>query len=281
MKTKYIYSKIVKLIFVTTLLFTCNNEDVHEAVSNDKSNIVLESNYKLLNFSPNVYHDYFRETENSVIFSSLKFGENGTYNAVNHFKINNEENVKVRLNGQLLDYNLNHRSNNNTLNYYGTTVSLAIENQNPEFQARNEENATVEVYVPELIEITNPKRRTGTENSPLVDANNFVIEWNADFNNDEGLVVLAEYFGTSAVPENNTNKHILNTDYIELDNGYFKLNPNIFDGMPNLAHVQIIILRGNVVIEEIEGELYKYVFESHHRLPIILVKDVSAIKVIN
>lgn len=62
---------------------------------------------------------------------------------------------------------------------------------------------------------------------------------------------------------------------------YFKLNPSTFEGMPNLAFVQIILLRGNIVIEEIEGELYKFIFESHHRLPIILVKDATQIGVNN
>jgi hypothetical protein len=51
--------------------------------------------------------------------------------------------------------------------------------------------------------------------------------------------------------------------------------------MPNLAFVQIILLRGNIVIEEIEGELYKFIFESHHRLPIILVKDATQIGINN
>lgn len=275
------YTKIILLILLAFNSVSCNNEDINDIVKNNKSDVTFESSYKLLNITPNIYHNYFDKVDNSVIFSSLKFGEKGEHNVVNHFEIKNENEIKIRLNGQLLDYNQNHRSNNAVQNFYGTKVRFSVENQNPDFQARNDENTVGEIYVPEVIEITNPIRRVGTENSPLLDANNFVIEWNADSDNQEGLVVLAEYFGTSAVPENNTNEHILNTDYIELDNGYFKLNPSIFDGMPNLAHVQIILLRGNVLIEEIEGELYKYVFESHQRLPIILVKDASAIQVIN
>ncbi|MEZ4795693.1 MAG: hypothetical protein R2785_00870 [Flavobacteriaceae bacterium] len=45
--------------------------------------------------------------------------------------------------------------------------------------------------------------------------------------------------------------------------------------------MHIVLLRGNVVIEEIEGELYKFYAESHMRLPITLVKDINTVKKID
>jgi len=44
-----------------------------------------------------------------------------------------------------------------------------------------------------------------------------------------------------------------------------------------MAIVHIILLRGNVALKDIEGESYKFFAESHMRLPIILIKDVSTI----
>lgn len=277
----YNYSKTALLLIFIVLVQSCNTEDNYQTDKNIENEITLKSNYKALNFTPNIYHDFFKATENGMEISALKFGEDGLYSAVNNYSIDNPSATKIRLNGQILDYSQHNINNDTSLDYYGKTLNLSIENQNPNYQARSTEDSNIEVYIPELIEITNPKKRVGTENSPLVDANNFVVEWNADPNNEEGLVVLAEYLGTCAVPGNNSNEYILNADYIELDNGYFKLNPSIFEGMPNLAFVQIILLRGNIVIEEIEGELYKFIFESHHRLPIILVKDATQIGVNN
>jgi len=133
------------------------------------------------------------------------------------------------------------------------------------------------MYVPNIVSITNPAVKTEQEQYPLCDSKNFVLEWNADPLNKEGLVVIAEYFGFNAIPSDAQQTHILNTDYITLDNGKATLNPDLFNGMPNMAIVHIILLRGNVAIKDIEGESYKFFAESHMRLPIILIKDVSTI----
>jgi hypothetical protein len=137
------------------------------------------------------------------------------------------------------------------------------------------------MYVPELVEITNPQVSNIEERYPLCDFSNFLLEWNADTNNEEGLVVVAEYFGINAVAENSENIHILNSDFIETDDGQELLNQELFKDIPNLAVVHIVLLRGNVAIEEIEGELYKFYAESHMRLPITLVRDVNTVKKID
>ena len=64
---------------------------------------------------------------------------------------------------------------------------------------------------------------------------------------------------------------------IENDNGRVILNTSLFYNIPNLAMVDLILLRGNVKIEEIDGETYKFYAETHQRMPIILVKDLSSV----
>ena len=113
---------------------------------------------------------------------------------------------------------------------------------------------------------------------PVCYSEGFVLEWNADSLNEEGLVIIVEYFGENVIPSNNTNEHLQNIDMIEEDNGKIVLKSSIFNNIPNLALVDLILLRGNVKIEEIDGESYKFYAESHQRLPIILVKDLSTIK---
>ncbi len=106
----------------------------------------------------------------------------------------------------------------------------------------------------------------------------FLLEWNADPNNKEGLVIIAEYFGNNAIPTNDNNDHIFNTDIIKEDNGQAILNNDLFKNIPDLGIVHLILLRGNVKIEEIEGQLYKFFGESHVRMPIILVKNLNSIE---
>jgi len=112
---------------------------------------------------------------------------------------------------------------------------------------------------------------------PLCYCEGFVLEWNADPNNEEGLVIIAEYFGENVIPENSDDSHLQNVDMIENDNGKVVLNASIFNNIPNLAMVDLILLRGNVKIEEIDGETFKFYAETHQRMPIILVKDLSSV----
>ncbi len=41
--------------------------------------------------------------------------------------------------------------------------------------------------------------------------------------------------------------------------------------------MNLILLRGNVKIEDIDGKTHKFYAETHMRLPIILVKDLSTV----
>ena len=52
---------------------------------------------------------------------------------------------------------------------------------------------------------------------------------------------------------------------------------NLFKDIPNLSFVNLILLRGNVTIEEIEGQDYKFFVESHQRLPFVLVRDLNTV----
>jgi hypothetical protein len=70
---------------------------------------------------------------------------------------------------------------------------------------------------------------------------------------------------------------VVNTDFIEADNGRIVLDKDLFKGIPNLSMVDIILLRGNVSIEEIDKKTYKFYAETHVRLPIVLVKDLTTI----
>lgn len=275
MKTKFIQ---LGFVLLTIVLVSCESKnDTPEVMK--ISETAIESSYDLLDIKPNVYHDYFKESDNTMGYSSLKPNPLAEASLVQYSSLSPlaKQNGKISINGKEKGMALSQKlSANESNSIFGKTVTFRINAPNTKTgKLANAEE--VVMYVPNIVSITNPEVKTVQEQYPLCDSKNFVLEWNADPLNKEGLVVIAEYFGFNAIPSDAQQTHILNTDYITLDNGKATLNPDLFNGMPNMAIVHIILLRGNVALKDIEGESYKFFAESHMRLPIILIKDVSTI----
>lgn len=278
-KTNYRLHYIV--LMIVGLLLSCNNEERLETTIIQEPSIDLKSSYNLLDITPNVYHDYFKQTEHSVGFSSLKASSLSEHSVVERINIKDEKKkARLSINNKDIDNFVMSRiiSKSNSSDIYGKTVRFKIgKKSNSEKNTDTSSETEVEMYVPELVEITNPKIESEDDLFPICYYEDFVLEWNADPDNEEGLVVIAEYFGNNAIPQNSTNEHILNTDVIDVDDGHIVLNNDLFRDIPNLSIVHLVLLRGNVTIQEIEGELYKFFAESHVRLPVILVKDLNTI----
>jgi hypothetical protein len=95
--------------------------------------------------------------------------------------------------------------------------------------------------------------------------------------NEEGLMVSVMYDGRNVIPENNENRTVKNIDYIKEDNGKFILNNSIFDDIPNHALLDLMLLRGNVQIEEYDEETYKIFAESHQTISLVLIRDMNTV----
>lgn len=270
-------------LMLITFFFSCNTNEISlEESAIQESTIELKSKYKLLDFTPNIYHDYFKQTTYSVGFSSLKSNPLSEHSIVQRISSKEDEkSPSVLINDKKIISlsKANKISKIDSQNIYGKTVRFIVNRGNNSAKSSNtsSEESEIEMYVPDLLEITNPKIISEKDLFPICYYKDFVLEWNADPNNKEGLVVIAEYFGNNAIPKNDTGEHILNTDIIDTDDGHAVLNNALFKDMPNLSIVHLVLLRGNVVIEEITGESYKFFAESHVRLPIVLLKDVTTI----
>lgn len=277
MKTKFIQLGIALL---TIVIVSCESKNDTPAEVMKISETAIESSYDLLDLKPNTYHDYFKESDNTMGYSSLKPNPLEEASLVQYSSLSPlaKQRSGISINGFKVKGMATSQklSANESNNIFGKTVTFRINAANTKTgKLANAEE--VVMYVPSIISITNPAVKTEQEQYPLCDSKNFVLEWNADPLNKEGLVVIAEYFGFNAIPIDAQNTHVLNTDYIELDNGKATLDAALFNGIPNLAIVHIILLRGNVALKDIEGESYKFFAESHMRLPIILIKDVTSI----
>lgn len=274
MKKNKIY--LIALTFLT-LFISCNQESdktsQNNIIKNDK---ILEKEFNLVNYQKTVYENYFVNATNNIEFSSLKPNSISEYTLKQSTSYNKEK-VKITINTNEIENLQKVLKKDDPLveSIYGKYITFKIHSKSKGNLKSKSDNQEVGMYVPNLVEITSPKIQSQKELFPVCYFENFVIEWNADVNNKEGLVVIAEYFGNSAIPSESTYKHVLNTAFIENDNGKTILNKELFKDIPDLSFVHIVLLRGNVKIEEIEGELYKFVAESHVRLPIILSKDLT------
>jgi hypothetical protein len=139
---------------------------------------------------------------------------------------------------------------------------------------------TISMYVPELLHITSPNIENPEDLLPYCYYDNFVLGWNADPQNENGLVVVVEWNGTDLYG-NEYKEYVRSADIIKNDNGSCVLNNALFDGIPHGALVNIQLIRGNIDVEgkiiheDGSEEYFVFVAASQAILPIILVREIQ------
>jgi len=279
-------NNLIAVLAFTTSLFvvSCNkeNEEKLNSASNSQSE-VLEEEYNVTFSTPTKYANIFSETDNSAGYSSLKNSlEDHSIKEEVHVTPTTSANGKlmtptIYVNGQAIGQNGNSslrtaKTGTHTNDIYGKNIKFSVSYGQANARVQSQE---VDMYVPNLVEITNPLVATSEEMMPVVMKDDFVLEWNADTKNQEGLIVVVEYSGSCVFQEDNVKKHIQNVGLIEEDNGQTILDAALFEGIPDMSYAKLTLLRGNIDIQEIDGGLYKFFAETHSVLPFILAYDES------
>lgn len=160
---------------------------------------------------------------------------------------------------------------------YGNTIKFNIAKQGAATRAaENEAPATnVDLYVPELIQISAPDIQTEVELYPLCDYKNFVLKWNKDSKNENGVLIIVEWLGTCCFGDSNPNAYIRRMDCVP-DTGEITINPDLFTGIPDTAVCYLTVLRGAVENVLAGDYSYKVLGESHEILPFILIREIKA-----
>ena len=137
----------------------------------------------------------------------------------------------------------------------------------------------VDMYVPEIVKITSPKIVKSSDLLPYCYYKNFKLCWNADPQNENGLVVIVQWTGTDMFGKNH-NTSVYSLDIITEDNGEYILKNAMFDHIPQGAIVKLVLLRGNIELfqqninEEDAEETYQIVAASAEILPFIMVRNI-------
>lgn len=170
---------------------------------------------------------------------------------------------------------------NGTLDVFGKTVSFKVRTSSVA-QTRSVDDMSVddgfedfEMYIPERISILAPAATNAEENNPLCYYGDFVIRWNADELNANGVLVYVEWLG-GMVLGNDINDTCVQRVAVVPDTGEARLDPSLFDGIPDTALCSLFVLRG--ALENVQGQEYsfKLIGETHHMIPFILIREIQS-----
>ena len=159
----------------------------------------------------------------------------------------------------------------NLKDMFGSMVTYNL--SDPQYtKSEDSDGVSVDMYVPEIIEISYPEISSKEQLYPLCLYNRFKLKWNADNENENGVMIVVEWHGSMIFGEDYPNAYIRSTDMIP-DTGETYLNPDIFSGIPDTALCTLTVLRGNIENELVNGVSCKLVAESHQCIQFILIRN--------
>ncbi len=267
----------ITIIFIALLAFmACSKmSDEHQKQNISVENKITEN---VLATEPSVYSTYLFVNNPLLGYSTMK--ENPLADEVldgilpeQLFATKNSGNdFSITVNG--INISTIHSGSSDTKSsffqsLYGQKVSFNFSNNS------KGDTSSVNMYIPNLVSITSPKIEEEQDLYPFCYYDNFILGWNSDPMNENGLIVIVEWNGTLISEEDDCNEYVRNVDYISDDSGKASLNPKIFDGIPDRALVYITLLRGNIVLADIDEVTYRLFGETHAILPIILIRDLN------
>lgn len=113
--------------------------------------------------------------------------------------------------------------------------------------------ATVKVSSAKPITILNPDMSYWECTYPYVYSKDVELEWEADPDNANGVVIIASFEGLVLADEVSTMTPMYSATLVE-DNGYAVLDNTMFEDMPEGAFVMMIMLRANIEDLVIDGD---------------------------
>lgn len=265
-------------IIASFAVFACNKIDDSNNTEH-RTSIQIESSTTILYSDSSVYAKFFDENaEREIGYYSTKanvsdrdiFGfdrsllpeEKSTRqispffaNTIQLSKLGNTENTQLNA---MCDFNFD--------DLFGKRVRFTSGGD----QNKSASETDVDMYVPYLIDINYPVA-SATELQPLCPYNDLLVEWNTDVNNNNGVAVIVEWDG-DMVGSDKRAMSIRSIDVVA-DKGSAILNPELFKDIPDLAMINITLLRGNIDIVEIENTAVKIYAASNSSIAIVLAKE--------
>ena len=157
------------------------------------------------------------------------------------------------------------------INVFGKDVVFSYAVQKTAKSQYEESADNTEMYVPQEIVILSPCATAENEINPLCYYEDFILRWNKDEKNTNGVLVLLEWYGGMVLGEDIKNTYVRRIASFP-DTGEARLPERLFDGIPDTAYCNLTVLRGNIKIIESENYSYKIIGETHHLISFILIR---------
>jgi len=279
MKTKVVFFTII----ATSLLCGCSksvkvvSEKVRIPVIEQPSDEVQIE--KFLSRDPKAYVYYFAQTDykfgivsdqKSPLKPSLVYAYSDVISKnQSETKTPLIEDVVMSINGHPISSSSETKSRDKLKSrpLFGQVVSFGIGSRT---KSELEES---QLYIPQIVNITSPSVTTERELHPLCNANDFVLKWNEDSMNDNGVIIRIEWNGVVLFGKQREGSHV-SIAKIFPDKGRAKLELEMFEGIPDTALCDLTILRGNVDAVVVDGASYKIGGASLETMSFVLLRNV-------
>lgn len=155
---------------------------------------------------------------------------------------------------------------------FGFQNKINTKSSEPDDEA--EEEDSFEIYVPEVMRIEFPSKTLSSESRPLCYYKNFVVRWNKDVNNKNGIIIVVKWRGLMVFGEDYPSALVQHIARFQ-DSGEIELDESMFEGIPDTAYCTLIVFRGDVENVEINETNYKYLTECYDMLDFVLVRHIE------
>lgn len=133
--------------------------------------------------------------------------------------------------------------------------------------------SSVDLYAPEIVRISFPSSVVTDDNTlPVCHYKDFVVRWNADPNNNNGVSILTQWTGIVAFGDDYPPTEVLHLATFP-DSGEVTLDESMFEDMPDTALCSLIVARGDVMNMNNNDEIYQLVIGTYDVLSFILVRN--------
>lgn len=276
--------KLIIILYTICIFISCSEKSVSDVNIPISIPEKPESGELILAKDIGNYAEYFTSTDYSVGITSIKdnprckeciYAFEGPNTDVVTKSSLIENQYYVSINGKdVFTPEVKSGTDASIHDMFGQKLSFKFTPKHHSIRSSSGVSQTASINAPELLSITNPVYEQLDELYPLCDYKNFIVEWNKDANNSNGVVVLVMWAGTMMFGNSYENVLVRNIDCIP-DNGKAILPESIFDGIPDTALCFLILIRGDVSNVELDDDLtYQISAKTQVVLPFVLVREV-------
>lgn len=175
----------------------------------------------------------------------------------------------IRVNGFNLFSSLTPKDERLVKDMFGGNISFSVSGEDSATKATQDHYS---LYSPAILRIAAPQYMPRTGNSPICYYQDFVVRWNADRNNENGVLIIVRWMGSMLFGKDYSFQ-VCHTVRVP-DNGQTVLDESMFEGIPDTAYCHLFLVRGNLEDFEIDQIDYQLLTETHDLINFVLVRNI-------